>query len=74
MVNSHLRDAIIDLHGKERGAVNWFARITGLSPDHITRVINGRSPTPEWMRLLVVLLRLLPRDKWPSDIRPDWMR
>jgi hypothetical protein len=51
------------------GAGVRVAAATGLTPDHVSRVFNGRAVEPEYLSAIVELLEALPPKDWPERWR-----
>lgn len=48
-----------------------IAEALGLSPEHVSRLINGSVKMPEYIPAIVELLEALPRKDWPERFESD---
>lgn len=69
--NLDLLHRVQRLHGRAHGAVRWFAGVLDMSDDHVSKLLRARVAVPAWVPLLIALLEIVPRDRWPDEIKPD---
>lgn len=43
-----------------------WAEATGSAKEHVSRVMTGKYPVPEWWEAMAELLEALPRKDWPD--------
>lgn len=58
-------DALVGRRGYAR-----FASCYGVSPEHLSRMMNKSTGSPDRLIMVLELLERLPRDQWPERWRP----
>ena len=51
------------------GSQARLAAILGVTPEHISRMVNGSRAVPEYVRVIVELIEKLPPESWPARWR-----
>jgi hypothetical protein len=61
-MSNDLRRRVLNIAGSQ---AHW-AEVTGMSKEHVSRVMGGHYPPPAWWEPMVELLERLPRKDWPE--------
>lgn len=51
------------------GGFGWqqrWAAATGLSRQHVSKVVNGKATLPEWWAAIIEAMERLPQSEWPT--------
>lgn len=62
LMSDDIRTRIRRLTGSQAA----WAKATGQTVEHVSRVMTGKHPAPEWWTAVVELLEALPRKDWPE--------
>ncbi|MCV0371750.1 hypothetical protein [Filomicrobium sp.] len=44
------------------------ARVLGVTPEHVSRMVKGRKDVPEYVTVIADLLEQTPRGQWPASV------
>jgi len=48
------------------GSQARLASILGMTKDHVSRIVTGKCPTPEYITVIAELMDKLPPEHWPA--------